>query len=186
MRRGYFMQTRSARKFYLRSPSPDDVCIEDIAHALSQICRFTGHTSEFYSVAEHCVHVSRLVQPHHALWGLLHDAPEAYIGDISWPLKKELGDSIGVIEYGVEQVVQAAFGVMVDSEAKRDVGRADVMMLSVEARELLAVTDFEAAGWAYYTEPDPNILIHRWSPADAHREFLTRFTELLLAARTAA
>lgn len=59
----------------------------DIAHALSNICRFGGHTRKFYSVAQHCVHAHDLMPPEHRAWGLLHDAAEAYLGDVVRPIK---------------------------------------------------------------------------------------------------
>ena len=77
--------TTSPRRW--AGPNPDDIRIEDIAHALSNQCRFAGHAREFYSVAEHSVHVSQLCLPEHALWGLLHDASEAYLVDLPRPLK---------------------------------------------------------------------------------------------------
>ena len=79
--------TYTGKMFSPLNPRCEDICIEDIAHSLSNLCRFTGHTRHFYSVAQHCVRVSRLVPPEHALWGLLHDATEAYINDIALPLK---------------------------------------------------------------------------------------------------
>jgi hypothetical protein len=68
--------TFSDVRFWPLLPNPDDIRIEDIAHALSNQCRFAGHAREFYSVAEHCVRVSQLCRPEEALWGLLHDASE--------------------------------------------------------------------------------------------------------------
>src|SRR5690554_7094997 len=83
-----FIQTYTGRRFYPLDPNPADVCIEDIAHALSRITRFNAHiNAEWYSVAEHSVHVSRIVPPEYALAGLLHDASEAYIADVSRPVK---------------------------------------------------------------------------------------------------
>lgn len=82
-----WVQTFSGKRFDILDPTQESICIEDIAHALSQICRFTGHVKEFYSVGQHSILVSENVEPQHALWGLLHDASEAYIADVSHPLK---------------------------------------------------------------------------------------------------
>lgn len=69
------------------NPKANDICIEDIAHALSNQCRFTGHTARFYSVAEHSLKCAELVQNEHKLAALLHDAAEAYLVDIPSPIK---------------------------------------------------------------------------------------------------
>ena len=70
--------TASGKRFYLRRPTPADIDAGDVAHALAHICRFNGHTREFYSVAQHSILVSRLLPDELKLAGLLHDAAEAY------------------------------------------------------------------------------------------------------------
>jgi hypothetical protein len=85
-----FVQTYTGKPFYPLQPRVEDICLEDIAHALSLLCRFGGHVERFYSVAEHCVLLSYAVDPEHARWALLHDATEAYVGDVVWPLKELL------------------------------------------------------------------------------------------------
>ncbi|HEX6923785.1 MAG TPA: hypothetical protein VF167_00025 [Longimicrobiaceae bacterium] len=177
--RGDWIRTYTGGRFYLTTPAPEDVRIEDIAHALSQICRFTGHTRRFYSVAEHCVHVSKLVEPRHALWGLLHDAAEAYIGDVARPLKHAYGmDGYRRIEILVEAAVLDAFHIPLTPMMEWDVKQADLHMLCVEARDLLGITDFEAACWRYWTEPNPKLRAVGWGPQAAKDEFLARFKEL--------
>lgn len=86
----FWLQTFTGRKFYPLKPEPEDVCIDDIAHALGMLCRFGGHTNRFYSVAEHCYLLSYAVAPENALHALLHDATEAYIQDLVRPLKYQL------------------------------------------------------------------------------------------------
>jgi uncharacterized protein len=92
-----WIETFTGKKFYPFSPNPDDVDIQDIAHSLSNQCRFNGHTLRFYSVAEHCVHIASYLERHNApfqicLAGLLHDAAEAYLGDVVRPVKQLLPD----------------------------------------------------------------------------------------------
>ena len=69
---------------------PEDICIKDIAHHLARICRWNGGVNGFYSVAEHSIAVAKSVAPKFQLWGLLHDAAETYIGDITRPVKRRL------------------------------------------------------------------------------------------------
>ena len=83
---GYILTYRGL-KVYPLDPKPSSIDIGDIAHALSNTGRFTGHSRRFYSVAQHCCHVSDCLSPDIALWGLLHDGAEAYIADVSTPLK---------------------------------------------------------------------------------------------------
>lgn len=102
--------TRSGKLFDYMAPTADMVELDDIAHALSNLCRFTGHCDRFYSVAEHSVLVSRLVPNDLALAGLLHDATEAYCGDVNSPLKSLLG-AYRAIEARVAAVIEEKFKV---------------------------------------------------------------------------
>lgn len=82
-----YVSTYLGNRFYLSRLHIDDVAIEDIAHGLAYQCRFNGQTREFYSVAQHSVMVMNLVPEEHRLAALLHDAAEAYLGDMVKPLK---------------------------------------------------------------------------------------------------
>ena len=89
---GPYIQTVSGRRVNPLDPSPDDIDVHDIAVALSNQCRFGGHTRRYYSVAQHACIVSdqmleRGADAQDALWGLLHDASEAYLVDLPHPLK---------------------------------------------------------------------------------------------------
>jgi hypothetical protein len=134
---GDWIQTYRHHKFYPLSPRIEDIDIEDIAHALSCICRFTGHTKEFYSVAQHSVAVSHFCDEEDALWGLLHDASEAYLSDISRPFKhsKEM-DGYRSIERGVMNAICDKFHLK-PYDIPPNVKLADARMLQTEARDLM-------------------------------------------------
>jgi hypothetical protein len=91
------------------NPDPDQICIEDIAHALSMMPRFGGHLPVFYSVAEHCIRVAEHLPDNFKLEGLLHDASEAYLIDVPRPIKYNLG---GYREYenALMLMIATAFG----------------------------------------------------------------------------
>jgi len=84
------LTTFGRKRYNFINPTVDAISIHDIAHSLSLLCRYNGHTPQFYSVAEHSVLVSRILPDDLALVGLLHDATEAYVGDMSRPCKKSL------------------------------------------------------------------------------------------------
>lgn len=109
-RAGDWVLMPSGRPFWPIDPRADEIDIEDIAFSLSHLCRFGGHCKRFYSVAEHSVYVSRLVSPEAALWGLLHDASEAYVGDMPRPLKRMLPEFV-MMEGKVQQAVAERFSL---------------------------------------------------------------------------
>lgn len=128
-----FIQTLSGKHFNYLSAQTDDVDIEDIANALSNICRFAGHLPEFYSVAQHSVLTSLLVPDEFALEALLHDAAEAYCQDIPAPLKALLPD-YRRIEAEVDRVIRIKFDL--PAAQHQTVKYADLVMLATERRDL--------------------------------------------------
>src|SRR5664280_563271 len=128
--------TFSGIRFWPMLPNPADIRIEDIAHALINQCRFGGHAREFYSVAEHCVRVSQNCRPEDALWGLLHDASEAYLSDVPSPMK-ELPEfeAYRAAERNLQGTIAARFGL--STEQPRSVTEADRAVLGIEIRDLL-------------------------------------------------
>jgi len=104
------IRTFSGRMMDVFNPEPDMICIEDIAHALSNLCRFGGHTSEFYSVAQHSVMCASLVPEKYRLDALLHDATEAYMLDIPSPIKRQL-PGYSEAEDKLMQIIADKFGV---------------------------------------------------------------------------
>jgi hypothetical protein len=85
-----YIRTFTKKEFHFLRFKPEDICIEDIAHALSNICRYTGHCKQFYSVAEHSIMCCDKAPNSIKMWSLLHDAAEAYISNLSSPFKSLL------------------------------------------------------------------------------------------------
>ena len=137
-----WIQTFTGRRFYPLQPRFEDVCLIDIAHALSNICRFTGHTKTFYSVAQHSVLVSTLVgsDPLTQLWALLHDASEAYLCDIAKPVKPLL---TGYVE--AEERVMRVIAEKFDLGWPRPeiIHTADMQALATERRDLMGPCDVD-------------------------------------------
>ena len=134
--------TAAGLTFRFDAPSPDDISFEDVASSLSKICRFTGHTKEFYSVAEHSCLVMQIVND---LMGgeapreiqvaaLLHDAPEAYVNDVSTPLKRMLPD-YRAVEHRVWAAVAQKFGI--PEELPKIVKVADKLAYIIERNQLM-------------------------------------------------
>ena len=165
------MHTYSGVKFDYMQPTKDMVVIEDIAHALSNLCRFNGHTQHFYSVAQHSMLVSRLVPPSLALAGLLHDAAEAYIGDIVSPFKRK-HPGIARDERNIWIAIAMKFDIPVTIAP--EVKHADLVALATEARDLLGPAP---ELWEELPEPD-QVFIYPDPPEEAEVRFLNLFKYL--------
>jgi hypothetical protein len=170
-RNGEWMQTITGRKFWPIDPRPEDICIEDIAHALSMMCRFNGHCNKFYSVAEHSVLVSRTVPSEHALWGLLHDAPEAYIADIVKPAKPYI-EGYDAAESRLMGAVCDAFGL--DRSEPQAVKIADCAVLADEAEQIMGPHPDD---WSLPFDPTGQSIVG-YSPKEARQLFLDRYEEV--------
>jgi hypothetical protein len=141
------------------------------------LCRFNGHTKKFYSVAQHSVIVSYICEPEDALWGLLHDAPEAYLIDIPKPLKilPELRALVEV-ENKVQEVICSHFGLPLKEPAS--VRHADQCALYTEKRDVMPrdMTKEFSYPLKYKTLSVPIIPL---LPDQAERLFLDRYYELV-------
>jgi hypothetical protein len=181
-RTGDWMQTYTGRQFWPLDPRAEEVDLQDIAHALSHMCRFAGHVFTFYSVAEHCVRVSALApesDPKLALAALLHDATEAYVVDVPRPLKRFL-PGYAEIESRVARVVESRFGLAAGALDDPSVKHWDEVLLATEARDLMGG---ECGGkWHLRAAPLPDRIVS-WQPWKARAEFLRRFDDLTSGAR---
>jgi uncharacterized protein len=192
-KRKEWIQTFSGVKFFPLEPRHCDIVLDDIAHALSNICRYTGHVQRFYSVAEHSVLVSREVERRTkdlhwrdrrdvARWGLLHDASEAYIADVSRPVKHlPAFQQYREAEARLQRVIAERFGLL--EEEPQEVRDVDAEILGSEVAELLPNADLTEWGLAMPGGKMPELLpllVIGMNPEDAKRSFLHRFYELEL------
>lgn len=177
--------TYTGRIFDLLNPKPEMVCIEDIAHSLAYQCRYTGHTRFFYSVAQHCVLMAENSDlPGDPLQKLLHDAGEAYIGDIARPWKnllqvrvtQHINHPVGLFESNLQNVIGEALGVELTHSA--EVKEADTIMMATEIRDLMPVMppDFK---WGIDLSTVIEEKISPWSCATAEQSFIGRFNHLI-------
>lgn len=179
-RAGEWFETYTGRKFFPFDPSPDDVCLEDVAWALANICRFGGHCLRFYSVAQHSVWVSHHVPQELALQGLMHDAHEAYTGDMIRPIKIQLRKVAGMVYDCMEELVQGAItmklgGAIVTAEAAAQVKLADNRALATERRDLRKPSGFQ---WETDGLEDPERIVEFWDRTYAGVQFVKRYREL--------
>lgn len=159
--------TYTGKKFYPLAPRVEDIDIFDIAHALSNICRFTGHVKQFYSVAQHSVLAARQAPVWLKLSMLLHDASEAYLCDVSRPVKHSPGmEGYRIAEARLQGLVSRRFDVFFDDPLVHEI---DNRMLMTERRDLMS----SRHAWSVGNQPPYDIVVKPWSPRKAEREFLT-------------
>ena len=167
---GHWITTFTGLKFHYLDPQADEVNILDIAHALSLLCRFNGHTKMFYSVAEHSLRVAHIV-PNFPLAALLHDAHEAYISDIPRPIKADMPIYEKIAER-IQRIIENKYGV--GKYDKREVKQADHILLATEARDLMDNTK----DWLELPTP-LNKRIHPMKIEEVEVTFLRTFHSLV-------
>ncbi|XBS71123.1 HD family hydrolase [Acerihabitans sp. KWT182] len=172
-----WITTFTGRHFDYASPNIDSICISDIAHALSNECRYAGHCPQFYSVAQHSVLTSMIVPPAFALEALLHDAAEAYCKDLPSPLKHLLPDYFA-IESRIDALIRRRFGL--PEIMSPEVKRADLIMLATEHRDLEIDPHTE---WPMLAGiPLADICVFPLTHSQAERAFFERWDQLNVAA----
>ena len=146
-----------------------EIEINAIAHQLALINRFNGATTVPYSVAEHCIHVSYRVPPRYALYGLLHDASEAFMGDVVWPMKRSGHfEFYRTEEKKLQAKIYAKFGL--HPAEPEIVNTVDKGLAFVEGSALVP-------GWS--PKEKPPTIFPCWSWQEAEEKYLNRFEELV-------
>lgn len=170
--KGPTIMLASGKLFDLLDPHGSDFGIEDIAHGLAHVCRYTGQCRHFYSVAEHSILVSDVVREF-AYEALLHDAAEAFIGDVTRPLKQLLPD-FKRIEANIEAAIIQRFGM--DPRYREVVKQADLRVLAAEQSQIMGPG---CADWASAAgiKPAP-ITVRHLDPIAAKFAFLDRYDKL--------
>lgn len=176
---GPYLQTVSGRFVNPFEPDPEQLDPHDIARALANVCRFGGHCRPFYSVAQHSIIVSELVEERggdveDVFAALMHDATEAYLGDMPHPIKHRspLGAAFKAAEDHLESVLRERFGIKADVP---EIKRVDRALLATERRALSGV----AWEWPELDGVEAlDLELVAWPPDEAERAFLARFAEL--------
>lgn len=169
LRIGDWMQTHSGRQFWPLDPRPEEIHIEDIAAALSKLCRYGGQCLRFYSVAEHCRHLASAAPDALKFAALMHDGSEAYLCDIIRPIKSHLTNYL-IIEAELERCIAQRFGLEWPTPAA--VKRLDTAILADERDQAMAPPPIP---WPQTTEPPLGIALKFWNPERAEQEFLAAF-----------
>ena len=171
----YWITTYTGKKFPVKQPAVFDMNLIDIAHGLSLACRFGGQIREFYSVAQHSVLVASLLPAKIAVYGLLHDASEAYLCDIPGPIKR-LPEMEGYreLEKRYMKTIYIARGMREpNQEISRRVKKADALVLRDEGR-YFGILNRE---WDVYDMEDVGVLSRCWSPKEAEIIFMRTYED---------
>lgn len=171
VRKGGWIQTYTGHQFWGMDAHPDEIFVEDIAHALACVNRYNGHTKVPYSVAQHSVYVSMECAPEDAFWGLMHDASEAYICDLISPVKRFLP---AYVEVENALMLQICRRFVMAPDMPASVKRADLTVLAAESRDLFPK---KPADWNLPFAPVARkIKPVSWQASE--KMFMKRFNEL--------
>lgn len=171
----YWISTYTGKKLDPFNPDPGQIDIIDIAHALSNICRFTGHSSYFYSVAQHSAIMAQKATTANRGWALLHDASEVYIADISSPVKRhKVFQGYKKTENKLQRVIFEKFGLYGDVPG--EIKDLDLKMLATEARQLGLMT----SEWEISNLEPFDYSIVSLNPEGAEELFLRMFADIFL------
>lgn len=174
-----WMQTASGRVFDLLNPTFDQVAAADIVEHLSRLPRFNGAAGT-YSVAQHSLHVAERLPLDLIVWGLLHDAHEAYLGDDTRPkiaalaaMSADGGEALRLMRANADGAIFQAFGLPPEMPeyAKRMVKHVDARMLATEGRDLMLPPP---RPWEGLPDPYPETV-----EPDAHAVVSLQFEEWL-------
>jgi hypothetical protein len=174
------MALNSGHIFDIFNPEPDDFRIDDIGHALGNICRYGGHCRNFYSVAQHSVYASFMAPRGKRKAALLHDGTEAYLVDLIRPVKRIVPQYIE-LEAVLAGKLATAFGLPVDAFDDPQIHEVDDLLLSYEVAALTTNPELFYSGGV--ARPDRTIFsvdphFKLWSPQGAKHRFLLRYKEL--------
>ncbi|MDP3848594.1 MAG: phosphohydrolase [Pseudomonas sp.] len=173
--------TLTGKRFELLAPTAAMIDPMDIAHSLAHQCRFNGHSRGFYSVAQHCCIVADLVPEEHQLVALLHDATEAYVGDLVRPLKQLLPAFVD-IEHRIWLAICERFNL--DTELPACVHDADLIALATERRDLMPA---HPGTWECLANIQPSAArIKPWGTTEATVNYFHRLMQLLSTTHRAA
>lgn len=170
------IRLHSGAMFNYNAPHESDVTIDDIATALSNVCRFAGHLPQFYSVAQHAVNISRIVPDEHAFSALMHDTAEAFTNDLPTPLKQAV-PIFKELEVKIESAMARKF--QFQYPLHDTVKLADLQMLALE--KVFVKKDY--SNWdildgVKYLHLREDVNLDELTPQVAKRAFLTRYEQL--------
>ncbi|MEW8955639.1 HD domain-containing protein [Clostridium sp.] len=180
MDRGNYIVTYTGTKFYPLDPRREEIKDKDISHSLSMLCRGNGHYKHFYSVAQHSIYCAREAKAlgfskRVQLACLLHDGSEAYISDITRPVKVYL-DSYREIEDKLQSLIYKSYGLELTEEEFNEMSKVDDIILSYELRNLLTTESMHKTEQDVSTNYDLSLR----DMQEVETEFLELLKELTL------